>query len=80
MHRCENEIGYVYQLDKYRGLKTTKELNLAEKFMLNVYKDLKNTYCFIYLENFFNSPMLINKFHDEGLYILWKVYSNREQK
>lgn len=80
MHRCGNEIGYDYQLDNYRGCKTTKELNLAEKSMLNVYKDLKNTYCFIYLENFLNGPMLINKFHDEGLYILRKVHSNREQK
>ena len=47
--------------------------------MLGLCKDLKNTYCLIYFNNFFNNPTLINKLHDEGLCSLGMVRSSRKQ-
>lgn len=47
--------------------------------MLGLCKDLKNTYCLIYFNNFFNNPTLINKLHDEGLCGLGMVRSSRKQ-
>ena len=78
-YQYESKIMYFYQLDIYKGSKTTKELNFGEKVVFDLCKYFKNTFCFICFDNFFNSLMLINKFHDEGLYSLGTVCSNRKQ-
>ena len=38
---------------------------------------LKDTYCHVFFDNFFNSPTLIQKLHDNGLYGLDSARSDR---
>ena len=53
--------------------KRERELNLGSSVVLV----LKNTYCHMLLDNFFNSPTLIQKLHDNGLYDLCIACSDR---
>ena len=45
--------------------------------MLDLCQFLKDTYCHVFFDNFFNSPTLIQKLHDNGLYGLGTARSDR---
>ena len=75
--RCDNETGYVYQLELYRGRKEKSELNLCSSVVLELCQVLKNIYYHVFFDNFFNSPTLIKKLHDNGLYGLNTARSDR---
>ena len=47
--------------------------------MLQLSERLKNTFCTLYFDNVFNSPSLINKLFQNGLYVIGTVRSNRKQ-
>ena len=66
-YRCNSETGYVYQLELYQGRKEKRELNLGLNVVLDLCQVLKDTYCHVFSDKFFNSPTLIQKFHDNGL-------------
>ena len=45
--------------------------------VLDLSQVLKNTYCHVFFDDFFNSPAPIQKLHDNGLYGLGAVHSDR---
>ena len=45
--------------------------------VLDLCQVLKDTYCHVFFDNFFNSPTLIQRLHDNGLYGLGKARSDR---
>ena len=76
-YKCDSETGYVYQLELYQWSTEKRELNLGLNVVLDLCQILKDTYCHVFFDNFFNSPTLIQKLHDNGLYGLGKARSNR---
>ena len=46
--------GYLYQLK-------TVEMNFGKILVLNMSEVLENSYCKVYFDHFFNSPLLISK-------------------
>ena len=77
-YRCDSNTGYVYQLELYLGRKESTELNLGSSVVLDLCKTLKDTYCHVFFDNFFNSPLLIKMLHDNGIYGLGTVRTNRK--
>ena len=66
--RCASKTGYLYQLDLYLGKKEKTEENLGPSVVLKMTECLENSYCTVFFDNFFNSPSLITKLYDRGLY------------
>ena len=56
---CVSKTGYLYQLDLYLGKKEKTEEILGPSVVLKVTEILKNSYCTVFFDNFFNSPSLI---------------------
>ena len=52
-------------------------MNLGSSMVLELSQVLKDTYCHMFFDNFFNSPTLIQKLHDHGLHDLGTARSNR---
>ena len=52
-------------------------MNLGSSMVLHICQVLKNTYCHVFFDKFFNSPILIQKLHDNGLYDLGTARCNR---
>ena len=75
--RCDSETGYVYQLELYQGRKEKRELNLVSSLVLDLRQVLKDT---VFFDNFFNSPTLIQKLHDNGLFDLSTACSYRTNR
>ena len=67
-YRCDSETGYVYQLELYRERREKRELNLGSVVVWDLCQLLKDTYCLMFFDNFFSSPTLIQKLHNNGLY------------
>ena len=78
---CLCKSGYLYQVDIYLGRKQTPEFNLGlgEKLVLQVTRDLERSFCTVYFDHFFNSPKLIEKLFQNGIYGIRKVRANRKQ-
>ena len=58
---CASKTGYLYQLDLYLGKKEKTEENLGPSVVLKMTECLENSYCTVFFDNFFNSPLLITK-------------------
>ena len=67
-YRCASATGYLYQLDLYLGKKENVETNFGKGVVLKMSEVLENTYCTVYFDNFFNSPLLISKLFEKGIY------------
>ena len=52
-------------------------MNLGSSVVLDLCQVLKNTYCHVFFDNFFNLPALIQKCHDNGMYVLGIACSDR---
>ena len=76
-YRCDNETGYVCKLDLYQGRKEKRELNLCLSVVLDLFQVMKDTCRHVFFDNFFNSPTLIQKLHDNGLYGLSTTRSDK---
>ena len=76
-YRCCSERGYIYQLELYQGQKEKRELNLGLCVVLVLCQVLKDTYCHVFFDNFFNSLTLIQKFYDHEPYCLGTARSDR---
>ena len=76
-YRCDSEIGYVCQVELYQGRKENRELNLESSVALDLCQVLKDTYCHVFFDNFFNCSTLIQKLHDNGLYELGTARSDK---
>ena len=59
LFRCASKTGYLYQLDLYLVKKEKTEESLGPSVVLKVTECLKNSYCTVFFNNFFNSPSLI---------------------
>ena len=68
-------------MDIYLGRKQTPEFNLGpgEEVVLKLTKDLEQSFCIVYFDNFFNSPKLIEKLLQKGIYRIETVQANRKQ-
>ena len=76
-YRCDNGTGYVYQLELYQGQKEKRKSDLGSSVVPDLCQVLKDTYCHVFFDNFFNSPSLLEKLHDKRLYSLDTVRSDR---
>ena len=63
----------------FTSVKKDIEVNLGERVVLQLPEKLEQTYCTVYFDNFFNSPMLIDKLFDKDIYVVGTVTSNRKQ-
>ena len=55
-------------------------MKLGSSVVLDLCQVLKDTYCHVFFDNIFNSPTLIQKLHDNGLYGLGTARSDRINK
>lgn len=76
--RCSSKTGYLYEFDLYLGKKEKTEFGLGETVVLNLSKRLEKTYCMLFFDNFFNSPMLVYKLYERGIYSVGTVRSDRK--
>lgn len=76
--RCDSRTGYLYEFDLYLGKKEAREDGLGETVVLQLAKKLEDTNCWLYFDNFFNSPTLIHKLYDRGIYAVGTQRSNRK--
>ena len=75
--RCSSTTGYLYEFNLYLGKKEKTELGLGESVVLNLSQKLEGSYCTLYFDNFFNSPLLVNKLYEKGLYCVGTVRKDR---
>ena len=68
-------------MDIYLRRKQTPKFNLGigEEVVLQLTKDLERSFCTVYFDNFFNSPKLIEKLFQKGIYGIGTVRANRKQ-
>ena len=74
--RCASSNGYLCEFDLYLGKKQNIEVNLGEGIMMQLSEKLKGTFCSLLFDNFFNSPLLINKQFEDNIYTIGIVRSN----
>ena len=65
---CGYRSGYLYQFDMYLGKMSKTEFGLGESVVLSLCKNLKNSYCYVFFDNFFTSPNLMLKLFEVGIY------------
>ena len=59
------------------GKKEKTEENLGPSVVLKITECLENSYCTVFFDNFFNSPSLITKLYDRGLFGVGTARKNR---
>ena len=55
--RCVSSSGYLYEFDLYLGKKQNVEVNLGEGVVMQPSEKLKGTFCTLFIDKFFNSPL-----------------------
>ena len=65
--RCASSNDYLYEFRLYLGKKQNVEVNLGEGVVIQLSGKLKGTFCTLFFDNFFNSPLLINKLFEENI-------------
>ena len=65
--RYASSNGYLYEFDLYFGKKQNVEVDLGEDMVMHLSEKLKGTFCTLFFDNFFNSPLLINKLFEENI-------------
>ena len=75
---CGFKSAYLYQFDMYLGKKSKTEFGLGESVVLSLCENLKNSYCYVFFNNFFTSPYLMLKLFKDGIYTTGTVRSNRK--
>ena len=76
--QCSCKPGYLYHFDKHLGKKSKTEFGPAESVVLTLCKNLKNSYCYVFFDNFFTSPNLMLKLFEDGIYAAGTIKSNRK--
>ena len=76
--RCDSSTGYLYEFDIYVGRKLMPEVGLGEGVVLRFAEALRGTFANLYFDNFFTSPLLIQKLFDMDLYSVGTVRANRK--
>ena len=68
--RCASSNGYLYEFDLYLGKKQNVAVNLGEGVVMQLSEKLKCTFCTLFFDNFFNSPLLTKKVFQENIYAI----------
>nr|XP_033799977.1 piggyBac transposable element-derived protein 4-like [Geotrypetes seraphini] len=76
--RCDSKTGYLYQFDLYTGKKTDTEHGLGEGVVLMLTKSFEHLCCEIYIDNFFNSPILQLKTQQQEIYLCGTARADRK--
>ena len=64
--RSAGSNGYLYEFYLCLGKKQNVEVNLGEDVLMQLSEKLKDKFCTLFSDNFFNSPLLINKLFEEN--------------
>ena len=65
---CSNKSDYQYQMKLMKERNTRVQSRFGEEVVLQLTKDLERLFCNVYFNNFFNSPNLIEKLFQKGIY------------
>ena len=77
--RCDAKTGYLFEFDLYSGKKTeSSEHGLGEGVVLKLTEKLKGLGCQVFIDNFFNSPVLQTKLLENETFSAGTVRSNRK--
>ncbi|GAB0099758.1 hypothetical protein DMENIID0001_156450 [Sergentomyia squamirostris] len=76
--RCDAATGYLFEFDIYQGKKALPEFGLGEGVVVTLCKSIENLGCEIYIDNFFNSPMLQHILLGKKIYSCGTVQSKRK--
>jgi len=71
--RCDAVSGYLYQCDLYTRHKTDTEYGLGESVVIMLTKLLEELCCQIFIDNFFNSPLLQVRLFEKKIYLCGTV-------
>ena len=74
---CAKNTGYLYQIDIYTGKKEKREVGLGESVVLQMAESLENKGIELYFDNFFNSPILLEKLKEKGIRACGTIRKNR---
>ena len=72
------QVWYLYQFDMYLGKKTKTYFGLGKSVVLCLCENLKNSYCYVFFDNFFTILNLMLKLFEDGIYVTRTVRSNRK--
>ena len=75
--RCRSNSGYLYQFDIYTGCKEQTEHGLGESVVLSLSEPLQDSFCHVFIGNFFNSPNLMVQLLQKGNYATGTARKNR---
>ena len=76
--QCFSKSVYLYQFDMYLGKKTKTYFGLGKSVVLCLCENLKNSYCYVFFDNFFTILNLMLKLFEDGIYVTRTVRSNRK--
>ena len=77
--KCDSRTGYLFEFDVYAGKKTNQvQFGLGEGVVLQLTEKLKDLFCEIYIDNFFNSPILQHMLALNGVLSAGTVRSSRK--
>ena len=62
----------------YLGVKSKTEFGLGESVVFSLCKNLKNSYFYVFFDNFFTSSKVMLKLFEDGIYATGTVRSNRK--
>ena len=74
--RCASSNGYLNEFDLYLGEKENVEVKLGKNVVMQLSEKFKAIFCTLFLDNFFNNPLLINKLFEENIYAIGNVRSS----
>ena len=87
LFRYGAKSGYLYELNMYVGKKGNIELGLGESVVFCLCQKLKDTYCYVFFDNYFTSPTLLVKLLEMEIYATGtacegqqKAYANLETR
>jgi hypothetical protein len=76
--RCDAVSGYLYQFDLYTGRKMDTEYGLGESVVAMLSKELEQLCCQVFIDNFFNSPLLQVHMLQKKIYLCGTVRVDRK--
>ena len=74
---CASSNGYLFEFDLYLVKKQNVKVNLDESVVMQLSENSQTHFPLFFFDNFFNSPLLINKLFEENIYAIGTVRSNR---
>ena len=76
--RCDSKSGYLFEFDLYTGKKCGVEYGLGKGVVIQLTEKLMKMGCEIYVDNFFNSPLLQKVLLEREVFCAGTVRPNRK--